>query len=72
MSPTKVQRLVATFERRVQNNGFSFFEFIANSVAMSAGQRRAALLNPDIAMAISYTDPTGESAVKNVMRRGNR
>jgi hypothetical protein len=72
MSATKVQRLVSTFERRVQSNGFSFFEFIANSVAMSAGQRRAALLNPDIAKAISYTDLTGESAVNNVMRRANK
>ena len=68
MSATKVQRLVSTFERRVQNNGFSFFEFIANSVAMSAGQRREALLNPEIARAISYADPTGEMAVTNIMR----
>lgn len=68
MSPTKVQRLVSTFERRVQGNGFSFFEFIANSVALSADQRRAALSNPDIASAIAYPDPTGETAVNNVMR----
>lgn len=68
MSPTKVQRLVSTFERRVQGNGFSFFEFIANSVALSADQRRAALLNPDIARVIAYADPTGETAVNNAMR----
>jgi len=69
MSATKVQRLVSTFERR-QCHGFTFFEFIANSVALSADQRRAALLNPDIAQVIAYADPTGESAVNNVMRRG--
>jgi hypothetical protein len=68
MSPTKVQRLVSTFERRVHGNGFSFFEFVANSVALSADQRRAELLNPDIARVIAYADPTGETAVNNAMR----
>lgn len=68
MSASKVCRLVGAFERRVQHNGFSFFEFIANSVALSAEQRRSALSNPDIARAISYSDPTGETAVNNVIR----
>lgn len=68
MSPAKVRRLVIAFERRVERNGFSFFEFLANSVALSADERRAALSNPDIARVIAYRDPTGEEAVANVMR----
>lgn len=68
MSAARVRRLVQAFERRVNGNGFSFFEFLANSVAMSAMDRRAALANPDIARAINYSDPTGETAVNNVLR----
>jgi hypothetical protein len=36
---------------------------------MSEAQKRAAMSNPDIARAISYCDPTGETAVNNVLRR---
>jgi hypothetical protein len=36
-------------------------------VQLTAQQRRQALANPDIARVIAYTDPTGETAVNNVM-----
>lgn len=67
-SPNKIARLCLRFRDRVERNGFGFFDFLANSVALSAQQRRAALSNPDVARAISYADPTGETAVANVMR----
>jgi hypothetical protein len=72
MSPSKVSRLVRTYQYRVAQNGFSFFQFLANAVQLSEEQKRAALLNPDIARAISYADPTGETAVNNVLREGRR
>lgn len=70
VSPRKVNRLAQTFQARVARNGFSFFDFLANSVQLDEQQRRQALANPDVARAIAYADPTGETAVHNVMREG--
>ena len=70
MSPSKVMRLVRTFESRVAANGFSFFDFFANAIQLDAARRRAMLADPDLALVISYADPTGEAAVRNVMRPG--
>jgi hypothetical protein len=65
----KIFRLVDSFvERAPQAGGHVFFQYLANSVQMSQSQRRTALANPDIARAISYSDPTGEAAVNNVMK----
>lgn len=68
MSPRKVSRLVRQFEKRVERNGWSFFEFFANAVQLSADQRRQALADPDIARVFRYPDPTGEEAARNVDR----
>ena len=65
--PHKINRLCVTFAKRVERNGFAFFDFLANAVQLDAQQRRAALANPDIARVISYADPTGETAVRNVL-----
>jgi hypothetical protein len=69
MSPSKVSRLIRQFEARVLRNGWTFFEFFANAVQLSAEQRRRALCNPEVARVISYLDPTGETACRNVMRQ---
>ncbi len=66
--PSKIHRLVCRFVNRVQGNGFDFFDFLANQVELTAEQRRSALNDPDVQRAISYSDPTGETAVNNVMR----
>lgn len=68
MSPSKVSRLVRQYKQRVEANGYSFGEFLANAVVMSADQRRRVMVDPAVARVISYADPTGESAVTNVMR----
>jgi hypothetical protein len=67
MSPSKVSRLVRRYDARVKQNGWTFVDFLANSVQLSAAQRRQALNDPDLERVISYRDPTGERAVKNVM-----
>jgi hypothetical protein len=70
MGPNAINRLVIQFNRHLPNaNGWAFFLYIANAIQMSEKQRRAALLDPDIARVISYTDHTGEAAVNNVLRR---
>lgn len=68
LGPNKVVRLVRRFEARIARNGWEFFDFLANAVLMDADTRRRALLDPDIARAISYADPTGEHAVNVVLR----
>lgn len=66
--PNRINRLVMAFRKRVEGNGFAFFDFLANSVQLDVEARRRALANPDIQRVISYSDPTGETAVANVMR----
>lgn len=68
MGARKVNHLIQTFEARVQGNGFAFFDFLANSMRLDAETRRRALANPDVQRVIAYADPTGETAVANVMR----
>ena len=72
MGPSRVSKLVRRFQHRVEGNGFAFFDFIANAIRLSEAQRRRALADPDIARIISYLDPTGETAVNNVLRKSGR
>jgi len=67
-TPAKVRRMVQTFQQRVERNGFAFFDFLANSVQLDSATRRRALADPDIQRVIAYADPTGETAVRNVMK----
>jgi len=64
----RVNRLVQQFKVRVERNGFAFFDFLANSVQLDAERRRTALSDPDVLRVIAYSDPTGEAAVRNVMK----
>lgn len=66
MTRSHISRLVRRYQATVV--GWSFFDYFANAIALDSEQRRRALLNPEIARAISYADPTGETAVRNVMR----
>lgn len=66
--PNKITRLCLRFAQRVAGNGYDFFDFIANQVELSAEERRRALHDPEVVRVISYADPTGEAAVRNVMR----
>ncbi len=68
ISPQRVTRLVRQFKSRVEQNGFAFFDFLANSVQLDAERRRTALSDPDVLRVIAYSDPTGEAAVRNVMK----
>jgi len=69
-SENKISRIVRRFIAWSPTaGGDAFFAYLANEVQMSESQKRTALANPDIAQAISYADPTGETAVGNIMRR---
>ena len=68
-STNKLSRLVRNFVDRAPNgSGSMFFQYLTSAVQMSEADKRAALCNPDVARAISYADPTGETAVNNVLR----
>lgn len=68
-STNKIVRLVVRFNATMPNaSGHAFFLYLTNAVQMSAEQQRAALRNPDIARVISYADPVGETAARNVLR----
>ena len=71
MSPSKVSRLVRTYQHRVEHTGFSFWKFLANAVELSDDRTlRAVLRNPVLARTfVGYLDPTGETAVNNIGRR---
>ncbi|MDO3096802.1 Uncharacterised protein [Mycobacteroides abscessus subsp. abscessus] len=65
----RVFRLVDQFKERAPlADGFMYFQFLTNAVQMSEAQKAAALRNSDIARCIAYADPTGETAVNNVIR----
>jgi hypothetical protein len=64
----EVQRLKAAAGTILRNCGFAFFDFLANAVRLTAEQRRRALADPDVSRVISYADPTGETAVRNIAR----
>ena len=63
MSPSKVTRIVRTYKHHVEQNGFSFVDFLVNQVGISMNKRWADL---NTARVITYADPTGEDAVRNV------
>ncbi len=72
-SNSRIYRLVIDFKAKYpMASGLLFFQWLASKVQMSQEQQRNALRNPDITRAISYADPTGETAVKNVMRGTGR
>jgi hypothetical protein len=64
-SRSKVSRLVRTYKRRIEPNGFALIDYLANNVAMSEVQRR--VVADELTKVIAYADPTGETAVRNVM-----
>lgn len=72
MRPAKVRRLVQAFQQRVEGNGFTFFDFLANSVQLDAETRHRALADPDVQRVIAYADPTGDTAVRHVMKERGR
>jgi hypothetical protein len=66
MSPCRVKRLVRDFTTRVQRNGYSYIDFLTNSLQLTAPQRRRVLADPAAACLLPYRDPTGETAARHV------
>ena len=67
---SKLSRVVRRYVYENDGHGMSFFYYLAHMLRLNAERQRELLNRPDVARAISYADPTGETAVRNVMRAG--
>ncbi len=63
-----VSRTVRAYVDRVAHTGYPFGAWLLAQVELNAEQRRRALADPETASMLCYADPTGEAAVRNVMR----
>lgn len=70
--PAWVSSTVRQYLHRVVANGFPFGVYLLNQVELNAEQRRVALADPELAYLLDYRDPTGETAVRNVLRGASR
>lgn len=70
-SPKWVQRVVRDYSSTIAGTGYPFGAYLLNCVELNAEQRRAAMNDPEVAYLLEYADPTGETAVRNVMRTGS-
>lgn len=67
MGPQSLTRMARRFRKQVRRNGWTFFEYVANTLCLSAQKRAEALADPEVRKVLDYADPTGEQAVANVM-----
>lgn len=72
IGPSKVSRLVRKFAKAVSRQGLTFHEFLTNEAHLSPSQQRRIVSHPEWAWVIAYADPTGETAVNNVLRSERR
>lgn len=72
LSRQRISTLVRRYKGGIEGRGFAFVDYLLNAVQLTAEQRRNALRHPAIARVIAYADPTGETAVNNVMRADRR
>lgn len=70
--PNKVNRHVVRYLEQVAPKGVGFFDHTVNVLALSVDRRRGLLADPSLARVISYADPTGETAVRNVLQKKGR
>ncbi len=66
-SPKWVQRVVRDY-CSASASGLPFGMYLANRVELNAQQRQAILDRSDLRYLLEYADPTGETAVRNVLR----
>ena len=68
-TPNWVNRVVVRYLQSVAPTGFPFGPWLVAQVELTREQRVAALNDPEVRYCLDYSDPTGETAVRNVMRR---
>lgn len=66
VSPSRISRMVRTYIASAQGNGYDFGDYVANKVVLTEARRR--VVSDELRRVVSYSDPTGETAVRNVGR----
>jgi len=67
-SPKWVQRVVREYLYRAASKGYPFGAYLLNRVQLNAEERARVRNDPALASMLAYRDPTGELAVRRVMR----
>lgn len=67
LSPSKVTRTCRDYLNLVSGKGIGFGDFLANVVSLDAAERR---VFDEVYYRLTHADPTGETAVRNVIRGG--
>ena len=73
-----VERAASWVKRTVRDylssigTGYPFGAYLLNRVELNSEQRRVVLANSELASFLNYADPTGETAVRNVMKDASR
>lgn len=67
--PAKVLKVVLRFQQNFPNGSWlMYWNFLGGEIAKIADRRAACRAVKDLHKFISYLDPTGDEAVRNVMR----
>jgi hypothetical protein len=73
LSPSKVSRIVRTYQHRVEENGLPFFAFLTNHLELSDEQQgRVAELDYLDYRPFKHPDPIGEHATNRALGTGRR
>jgi hypothetical protein len=68
IGPSKIARVIRRFGHALNRSRMTFHEFLCNE----ANRPRLLLQDPELVRVIAYLDPTGETAVNNVLRQRSR
>lgn len=60
-----LRKLVLRYRHQVDRDRWGFVDYLSNALVLTAQQRLAVTADSRV---IEYADPTGEAAVRNVMR----
>jgi len=67
-SPSWLSRTVRSYMRHAAPKGLTFGAWLVTQVQLGEEHRRRVLSDPELRYVLVYSDPTGESAVRNAMR----
>jgi hypothetical protein len=64
-----ILRTVSDYCERVEHTGYPFGPWLVARIQLNSQERVRAMNDPEVRYCLEYSDPTGETAVRNVMRR---
>lgn len=67
IGPSRVAKIVRRFSTAIARHGMTFHEFLSDEANLTSVQRHTIIGHPEWFRVIAYADPTGETAVNNVL-----